>query len=250
MQAYGPIFARVYNRRWSGFADQVAPLILDFYSETPMAETNKSVLDLGCGNGQLALHFLEKGYEVVGVDSSMHMLRYATENVSNYVDVGQARFIQGNVADFRLDDEFGLVVSTFDTLNHLSNEDALINCFQCVASVSVGFFIFDLNTRAGLNRWNSIHVDDSEEMLIITRGIYDGQSDKAWTRISGFVKREDGSFDRFDETAFNTVFELDKVRDELILAGWKEVYFARVQDLANPINEPEGEGRVFVVASR
>lgn len=121
---------------------------------------------------------------------------------------------------------------------------------KCVASVSAGFFVFDLNTHVGLNRWNNIQVDDSQEILIITRGTYDGKSDRAWTRISGFIKREDGTFDRFDETAFNTVFELSRVRDELLRAGWKEAYFARVQDLRAVIDEPEAEGRVFVVASK
>jgi hypothetical protein len=87
-------------------------------------------------------------------------------------------------------------------------------------------------------------------MLIITRGIYDGHADRAWTRISGFVKKEDGSFARFDETAFNTVFDLIKVRDEVLRAGWVKAYFARVQNLTDPIDEPEQEGRVFIVASR
>ncbi len=149
-----------------------------------------------------------------------------------------------------MDDRFGLVVSTFDTLNHLTDEEALINCFKCAASVNDGYFIFDLNTRAGLNRWNNIQIDDSDEMLIITRGIYDGQSDRACTRISGFVKRDDGFFERFDETAFNTVFELAKVREELHRAGWSDAYFARVRDLATPLDQPEQEGRVFIVASK
>lgn len=250
MQTYGQVFAHVYNRRWTGFIKQVTPLILDFYSTTSIAKTNKSVLDLGCGTGQLALHFLENGYEVVGIDGSEHMLRHAIENARKYVDAGQARFVQGDIADFHRDDRYGLVVSTFDTLNHLPNIEALIQCFNCAASVSDGYFIFDLNTRAGLNRWNNIQVDDSDEMLIITRGIYDGEGDRAWTRISGFVKREDGLFERFDVTAFNTVFELSMVKDELLKAGWTNAYFANIRDLTTQIEEPEREGRIFIVASK
>lgn len=250
MQAYSKNFAKVYNSRWTGFVREVAPLISDFYSETPAAGRNKSVLDLGCGTGQLATCFLEKGYEVVGIDSSKHMLQYAIENAGHFVNTGQAKFIQGNVADFIVDGEFGLVVSTFDTLNHLPDMDALIKCFNCVASVNTGYFIFDLNTRAGLHRWNNIHVDDSDEMLIITRGIYDGKSDRAWTKISGFIRMDDGHYERFDETAFNSAFNLDMVKDELIRAGWKDTYFAQIQDLSKPVDEPERLGRVFVVASR
>jgi len=36
----------------------------------------------------------------------------------------------------------------------------------------------------------------------------------------------------------------------LMEVGWKQVYFARVSYLSTPIDEPEKEGRVFVVAGR
>lgn len=180
MQAYSQGFARVYNTRWAGFARQVAPLILDFYAATASGQENKDILDLCCGTGQLAVHFLEKGYRVVGLDLSEHMLHHARENARAYIESGQARFIQGDASDFTLDESFGLIVATFDSLNHLENEEALRRCFQCAeaAAVGEGYFIFDLNTRSGLRRWNSIQVDESsEDALIITRGIYDGVSD-------------------------------------------------------------------------
>lgn len=251
MQAYSKGFAKVYNIRWSGFAKQVAPLILDFYAATPIGQKNKTVLDLCCGTGHLAVHFLEKGYRVVGLDLSEYMLHYARENARQYIESGQATFVQGDASDFTLDKHFGLVVSTFDSLNHLENEQALRRCFQCVYAVSDGYFIFDLNTRRGLRRWNSIQVDDSDDdALIIIRGIYDGQSDKAWTKISGFLRLPDGLYERFDETAFNTVFEMERVKDALLDVGWKNVYFSRIQDLKTPLDDPEKEGRVFIVASK
>ncbi len=251
MQAYSRGFARVYNMRWSGFARQVAPIILDFYATTPIGQKNKSVLDLCCGTGHLAVYFLEKGYQVIGLDLSEEMLSYARENARQYIESGQARFIQGDASDFTLDERFGLVVSTYDALNHLENEQALHRCFQCVYAVSDGYFIFDLNTRRGLRYWNSIQVDDGDEdVLIINRGMYDGQSDKAWRKISGFLRLPNGLYERFDETVFNTVFEMEKVRDALFDVGWKDVHFARIQDLKTPLDEPENEGRVFIVASK
>lgn len=251
MQAYDKGFAKVYDLRWSGFARQVAPLILDFYAATPIAQENKTVLDLCCGTGHLAVHFLARGYRVVGIDLSDHMLHYAREHARQYIQTGQATFIQGDASNFTLDERFGLVVSTFDSLNHLEHEQALYRCFQCVYAVCDGYFIFDLNTRRGLKRWNSIQVDDSDDdVLIINRGIYDGHSDKAWTKITGFIRLPDGRYERFDETAFNTVFDMTKVRDALLAVGWKNVYFARIQDLRTPLDEPEKEGRVFIVAGK
>jgi SAM-dependent methyltransferase len=251
MQAYSQAFARVYNTRWTGFAKQVAPIILDFFADSSIGKENKSILDLCCGTGQLALHFLEKGYRVVGLDLSEYMLYYAKENTSQYVESGQAKFLQGDASDFKLEERFGLVVSTFDALNHLKNGEALRKCFECVYTVSDGTFIFDLNTRNGMRRFNSIQVDEiSEDALIINRGIYDGQSDKAWTRITGFTQVSNGLYERFDETVFNSVFEMEGVKNALLDVGWKKVYFAQIQNLKNPISDPEKEGRVFIVASK
>jgi SAM-dependent methyltransferase len=239
MQAYNQAFARVYNTRWSAFAKHVAPFIHDFYTSISIGQENKSLLDICCGCGHLAIYFLEKGFRVVGLDLSEYMLSYARENTCQYVESGQAQFIQGDASDFKLKERFGLVVSTFDALNHLENEQALRRCFECAYAVNDGFFIFDLNTRNGLRRWNSILVDEnSEDALIISRGIYDGQSDKAWTRITGFIQGPNGLYERFEETAFNSVFEMNKVKYALLDVGWKNVYFAQIQDLKTPIIEP------------
>lgn len=250
MQAYGRAFARVYNKRWAFFAHRVAPQIANFYANTSIGQKNRSVLDLCCGTGQLALYFLERGYRVTGIDLSEHMLQYASENASAYMEEGRAQFIQADVSDFALDEQFGLAVSTFDALNHLESQAALQKCFQSVLSVLApeGVFIFDLNTRAGLMRWNNISVDDGQGAMIVTRGVYDGQSDRAYTRVSGFIRAADALYERFEETVFNTVFDMAWVRDMLLEAGWRCAHCARIDDLADPITEPEQESRVFFVA--
>jgi len=252
MQAYGPAFARVYNRRWAFFAHGVAPKIAEFYAGTSIGQTNRCVLDLCCGTGQLALALLERGYSVTGIDLSAHMLQYATENASAYVEQERARFIQADAADFTLDQRFGLVVSTFDALNHLESQDALRSCFHSVFSLLAdnGYFVFDLNTRAGLLQWNSISVNDTEEAMIVTRGIFDGQGDRAYTMISGFMRLANGLYERFEETVFNTAFDMAWVRDTLLEAGWQHIHCARIEDLKTTIARPEQEERVFFVARK
>lgn len=250
MQAYHKGFAYIYNQRWTGFARQAAPRLLDFYAATPAGQAKKAVLDLCCGTGQLAVHFLENGYRVVGLDLSDSMLSYARQNALPFLTAGQAAFVQGDAANFSLDERFGLVVSTFDALNHLPDLDALRSCFASVHAVCEDLFIFDLNTRTGLARWNSINVDDGDEMTIINRGIFDAQGERAWARITGFFKQPDGMYERFEETAYNTAFVLEDVKAALAATGWGQVYFARLDALAVPLADPEQESRVFVVATR
>ena len=251
-QAYGSAFARVYNRLWAGFSTHHAPLIRDFYAGTAAGRTNRDLLDVCCGTGQLALHFLENGYRVTGVDLSEPMLALARENCRAYVADGRARFIQADASSFAVGGSFGLAVSTFDALNHLPSFEALAGCFKSVfaALAGDGWFIFDLNTRLGLRRWNTIHVDDTEELMLVNRGVYDGVSDRAYTILTGFTRNAGGTYDRFEEVAYNTAFDLARVKSELLEMGWQAVHFARAQALASPLDDPEAEGRVFFVARK
>ncbi len=251
MQAYGPGFAQVYNKRWINFARQVAPYLFDFYAQSDQASSHRSVLDLCCGTGQVARYFLEREYQVVGLDLSAAMLHYARENTQPYLVSGQARFVQADATNFTLPDRFGLVISTFDALNHLPDLTALRQCFAAVAAVCDGYFLFDLNTRVGLRRWNSIEVDDSrDDMTIVNHGIYDVTSDRAWLKVTGFVRNGEGLYEHFEQTVYNTIFAMSDVKTLLLETGWRDAYFARRQDLQTPLTDPEQEGRVFIVAQK
>ncbi|MGC9521668.1 MAG: class I SAM-dependent methyltransferase [Anaerolineae bacterium] len=252
MQAYGEGFAYIYNMRWTHFASAVAPNIRTFYESTDIAQRSRKLLDLACGTGQLAVYFLEAGYDVVGLDLSPAMLKHARENAAAYVERGVARFVHGDAADFTLDEQFGLVVSTFDALNHLPDEDALAGCFTSTyeALLPDGWFIFDLNTRFGLRRWGGISVQDEEDLVLITRGVVAEEEGRAYTQISGFLRRDDGLYRRFSEVAYNTIFDLADVAAMLKKAGFRRAHFAGSQALDEPLDEPEARGRVFVVAQR
>jgi hypothetical protein len=75
--------------------------------------------------------------------------------------------MRGDASDFKVEDAFGLAVSTYDSLNHLPDERSLEACFHCVLKVCEGIFIFDLNTRHGLRRWNGFSLDDSDDELLV-----------------------------------------------------------------------------------
>jgi SAM-dependent methyltransferase len=253
MQAYNRAFANIYNERWIHFAQHVAPQIQAFYESTPLGDADKRMLDVCCGTGQLAVHFLQQGYTVVGIDLSEDMLGHAWQNAAQYVEAGQARFLQADAANFSLDDRFGLAVSTFDALNHLPDEEALRDCFQCVHDVLVpgGTFIFDLNTRSGLRaKWNGLRVQDTDEIFLMDSGAYDEAGNKAWVKITGFVRVEDGLYQRFTQVAYNTVFDLAWVQAALLETGFNSAHCAHVEELGAPIDDPEAESRAFVVAQK
>ena len=167
-----------------------------------------------CGTGPLAVHFLQNGFRVVGVDRSPHMLKAARVNCQTYGASGRADYVQADVTDFATDSRFGLVASTFDAPNHVEDTTALERVFRSVrrALRPDGLFFFDLNTRKALLHWNHMQVTEDEQVTVINRGIYAPQMDRAYARISGFIRDDDGRCSRFEKVFYSTPFRLSEVR--------------------------------------
>lgn len=252
MPGYNASFARIYNLRWARFAQTAAPQLRAFYESTPLGQHNHNLLDVCCGTGQLALHFLDAGYTITGLDLSDAMLEYARANTAPYLVTGQSRFVRADASDFSLDDRFGLVLSTYDALNHLPNLAALRGCFNSVYPLLVegGLFIFDLNTRKGLRGWTALSLEDTPDLMLVIRAIFDEPGQKAYTQISGFVQVENGLYQRFEETAVETPFALETVREMLLETGFRSVRMALLADLNTPLADPESEPRVFFIVEK
>lgn len=248
--AYGRAFAAYYNTHWRAFAEQTAPRLLAWYAASPPGRQRLPVLDLGCGTGQLAAHFLAAGYAVTGLDLSPEMLAHAARNNAAAVAAGRARFVQADAADFAVDGAFGLIVSTFDTLNHLPDLNALRGCFRSARRVLApgGFFVFDLNTRLGLQGWNSLNVYEHDGTVLIQRRQYEPGALRAATTLIGFVPAANGRYQRFDETITNTAFAVSDVLPALAACGWPTAHTATLADLDAPLAEPEAQSRIYFVA--
>jgi hypothetical protein len=50
--------------------------------------------------------------------------------------------------------------------------------------------------------------------------------------------------------AYNTIFEMAWVRSALLKTGYSDAHFARLETLGTPMEDPEAEGRAYIVAQR
>jgi SAM-dependent methyltransferase len=245
-----PAWARSYARRGTSFAAAVAPRIRALYEATCGAGAERSILDVCCGTGTLAEHFLAHGYRATGIDLSEPMLAIARQSLHGYLQTGQARLIHADAATFSVEDRFGLATSTYDALNGLQSKEALTNCLACVrrALIADGMFVFDLMTRRGFWReYNGVFVQDTEDELYIWKSVYDG-ADKAAMRVTGFI-REGDQWDRVEEFQTPTLFLPHAVVAALQEAGWDRVWMTSTTDLHSPITDPEQFDRIFFVAA-
>jgi SAM-dependent methyltransferase len=236
-KAYGLAAAlrySIFESRPDGFARRLAPKIRKLYEQTETGASNREVLDLACGSGQLAAEFLEHGYPVVGLDRSPEMLRHAREACASYLDGGRALFVEGDASDFQLDRRFGLVVCTFNGLNHLASLAEVTHCLRCVdqALAPGGYFVFDIDTPLGLRETvDTMLVHDTDEEIIVRKRLFDGE--RVILYASGCFAH-DGVWHRYRETIHKIVIEPEWLRHAMLDLGWSPVHYLD-EDLAQPI---------------
>jgi|HubBroStandDraft_1064217.scaffolds.fasta_scaffold115529_2 SAM-dependent methyltransferase len=245
MNLYGETFAKFYDRHFGIYAENVAPLLLHFFSSQPTAFSRLPILDLGCGTGHLAFHFLEAGYGFVGLDLSPYMLLMAENRCWRYVAGHKCRFLQEDITRFQVGGAFSMAMSTYNVLNHLDSEEKLRGCFRSVRGcLAAGApFVFDFHTLIGLREWASAESVRWEDEEVVSQGEFDCVKGKAVMNVKGRVA--DGLF---DETIVNHSYPLAKLAQWLDEEGFRDVRFSRMDDLQSPLEDPEKENRVVVIA--
>ncbi|MEP1443561.1 MAG: class I SAM-dependent methyltransferase [Hyphomicrobiales bacterium] len=103
------------KRRSNGFLEKAW---LDVFIETlPDKESDRSVLDIGCGTGKpVALYLMEKGCSLTGVDGAAAMIAIASRAYSTH------RWIKADMRDMPLLDPFDGVIA-WHSFFHLTPED-------------------------------------------------------------------------------------------------------------------------------
>ena len=244
-------WAKYYDEHFAQHALAAAPAIAAYYETTARGRDDRSLLDIACGTGQFAVWFLERGYTVLGLDLSEHVLRHARDRARGYVDDGRADFLAADATAFTVDRSFGLATSLGNLVNLLADADAVGRCFERVraAVATGGTFVFDAVTRKGMwEGFNSVHVLETEDFLFVLRGVYHGGAEaRSW--VSGVVRGDDGQWQRFQEKKVITLFEYEVILELLRAAGWSTAWPAAMSDPAIPLENAEAHDRILFVAS-
>jgi SAM-dependent methyltransferase len=251
-EAYGEVAALRYNEfesRATGFALRAAPHIAAFYANRSISSINPSVLDIGCGTGQLASYLLDRGIPVTGIDPSEHMLRYAFRNNAGHVTAGRARFLIMEGSTLSLTESFGLTVATFNTLNHLPSHEHLRRCLERVyhATTPGGYLLFDIDTRLGLQRTAGIaelSETDDETTLRIRR--FDGE--RLILYATGWFMCDQRRYS-YRETIAKIVIDTEALRRTLEAVGWSSLSYT-TDDYCTPVENAEDGVRAYGVARR
>jgi SAM-dependent methyltransferase len=213
-------YAEVYdNSGQIAFSLKMIPYLGDLLQRHPAP--GRSMLDLACGTGTVALSFAHQGWEVYGVDASSGMLEQAREKAEQ---AGQTLVLsQQDMRHFILPHPIAFATCLYDSLNYMLTLTDLKQVFQrvCNALRPGGVFMADTNTRVTLEEvWgNNTFFVETEEMAVILRSHYQPLTGLSTVDIVGFVRQSDGRYTRFDEHHSEVAYENHEMQNALEGAG-------------------------------
>ena len=108
------------------------PDVAFFMSEAVNA--GSPVVELGCGTGRVLIPTARAGVEIVGVDSSPHMLRVCRERLQQEPDAVQSRvtLVQADMRSFEIDRAFTLATIPFRPFQHLLTIEDQLACLATI----------------------------------------------------------------------------------------------------------------------
>ena len=207
-------FAWVYNKHWGNHFLPVALNVIESLV-LPGIPANACILDLCCGTGQLAGELSQQGYCVTGIDSSEKMLSFACENAP------EVKFVLDDARIFRNLNKYHLIVSMFDSLNHVMTSEELVEIFQNVRESlrDDGLFLFDVNIENGYqNHWYGTHGIVEDDHVCVFQTDYNPDSHIA--RFEATIFRLEDDWYRSDITLLQMCYSESDIRTALESAGF------------------------------
>lgn len=168
----------------------------------------KKLLDLGCGTGEM-LKRLCKNFECSGLDLSEGMLTVANKKLKGK----KVKLFLGDMREFDTGERYDIIISLFDTVNHLTSLEDLNDLMKNIKKVlnSEGIFIFDIITENFIKEMfpGEIFFDDRDDMCVIWEHYKDEEIDVIDAIY--FVKNKKGDYKKFNETYEKRVFTKDEI---------------------------------------
>jgi SAM-dependent methyltransferase len=241
-------FALVYDRlmadmpydRWIAFLERC------------LAECGNchTLVDLGCGTGNIALPFAYKGYRVFGVVNAAEMLAVAEQKKATHKAGDRLQFVESDMCDFELPEQVDAVYSFCDSINYVTDENELKRLFINVRRTlrAGGLFVFDVHTEAKFGEYAQTQpfVLNEDDLAYIWTCEY--EQPLIHHELTIFVAHEGaptGPFARIDEYHVQRAYRLEWLHSALLEAGFEAVHFYAEFSFEAA---DEHTGRVFVTA--
>lgn len=226
---------------------------VDFYEQNFTKWLKKKpelVLDLACGTGRITRELARRGYDMTGVDGSVEMLGRARDAAEREGFPDEILWLCQDMTEFELYGTVDAVVSSLDSINHLSGHGELERTFALVHNYlnPDGLFLFDVN---GKHKFETVYADNTYAMeegkyFCVWENRYNARSHLCDFFITVFERQRDGRYVRHEEVERERMFPLHTLTRALETAGF-EVLGAFSDFAFTPATDEDD--RIFIAAA-
>lgn len=207
------------------------------------------VLDLGCGSGVFTELLADRGYDMIGIDSSDDMLAVAMDKLDK--SGHDILYLLQDMREFELYGTVRAIVSVCDCLNYITEPDELAGVFGLVHNYldNDGLFIFDMNTEYKFKTVlsDNVYAENRDDCSFIWENYYDSDSkinEYALTIFSAHTpakeqREEQTLYERHEEYHYQKAYSVEEITKMIENAGLTllNIYDAYTMDEPNPSSE-------------
>lgn len=199
-------FEKYIKRRSTGQAPNELiekPIINELIGDV----ANKTILDLGCGDGKFGIELLDKGAKhYTGVDGSSNMFKLAKKNLQSY----NAKVLQDNIENIELEkNKFDIVLSRL-VLHYIENLKPVLNEINSSLTKN-GIFVLSIEHPIITSCYDAYHKKSNRGNWIVDNYFSDGE------RINNWINKDVIKFHKTIEhywTLFKHAnFEVSEIRE-------------------------------------
>ena len=207
------------------------------------------LLDLACGTGSISVEMAKKGFDVIGVDSSIGMLNAARQKT--YESGEQILLLNQSMDDIDLFGTVDCAVCVLDSINHLDGAQQVKRTFEKVSLFMNpgGAFAFDVNT---LYKHKNVLADntfvyDLDELYCVWQNSFN-EADGSVDISLDFFEEDDGAYYRSYESFTEMAYDLADIAKWLEDAGFEVIGI--FDDMTTEKAHPETERAVFLAKKK
>ena len=182
-------YAQVYDASGQlAFSLKMLPYIQRLLERHPAP--GRTLLELACGTGTVAVAMAQAGWRVYGVDGSAQMLAQARAKAESQ---GAAVFwSQQDLRRFVLPERVHLITCLYDSLNYMLTSEDLSAAFERAfdALQPQGVYLFDMNTACVMaTMWSGdTYYSDSDDLSVILTSDFDPQRQRSTVTVTCFQR--------------------------------------------------------------
>ena len=222
---------------------------VDFYRQILDREhiQVRTVADLACGTGSVAVLLAQKGLQVVGVDMSEEMLCRAQQKAQELEN--PPMFTCQRLEKLQLPRGVDLAVCALDSMNYITDPD---DCKKALSRIyrilnPGGCFIFDVNTPEKLRAMDDqVWLDEDDDVYCVWRGEFD-ENTRILSYAMDLFQREGKTWHRSFEEHREYAYTAEELTAWLRQTGFTNIEVFADREFCAP---RAGEQRIYLKARK